>query len=341
MKKWFKRAAVCGGAVLLVACGSAPRKPAPTAPATPSGEAPPAQLSGTPSPYHCAYTAGAQGSGGFYLDDGPHDTLPPWIDLVPEPVPRWEPLNRFANNPYTVLGQSFTPLKSPGSLKQQGTASWYGRKFHGQKTSSGEVYDMYTMTAASPILPIPSYARVTNTKNGRSVIVRVNDRGPFKKGRVMDLSFLAACRLGYAMNGSTDVVVESLAPGQPIPTDTPQLATAPAAVVTTPLADAGATTTSQPLPAAPVVAEKPEPVPVTVSAAGVYLQLGAFSSLGNAENFRDHWARDLEGDAAKLGIQSSGNIHRVRLGPYPDRQAALAAAERLTGDHNLQAVISR
>ncbi len=335
---WLKRASLMIAAALLAACSTTPRAPSgtPAQPLPPATEAPPAQLSGTASPYHCAYTAGAPGSGGFYLDDGPHETLPAWIDYVPEPVPRAEALNRFANNPYTVLGQSFTPLKAPGGLKQQGIASWYGRKFHGQKTSSGEVYDMYTMTAASPILPIPSYARVTNLKNGRSVVVRVNDRGPFKKGRVMDLSFLAACRLGYAMNGSTDVVVESLKPGEAIPSDTPQLAAAPA--VTTPLADANTPVTVQPLPA---VVDKPQPVPVTVSSAGVYLQLGAFGSLSNAENFRDHWARDLQGDDTKLNIQSSGSIHRVRLGPYPDRATAMAAAEKLTGEHNLQAVIAR
>ncbi|GGP21815.1 septal ring lytic transglycosylase RlpA family protein [Silvimonas iriomotensis] len=341
---WLKRVALAATVALLAACSTTPRSPAPVQGSAgnlpQSTEAPPSQLSSTASPYHCAYTAGAPGSGQFYLDDGPHETLPAWLDYVPEPTPRAEVLNRFANNPYTVLGQSFTPLKAPGGLKQQGIASWYGRKFHGQKTSSGEVYDMYTMTAASPILPIPSYARVTNLKNGRSVVVRVNDRGPFKKGRVMDLSFLAACRLGYAMNGSTDVVVESLTPGEPIPGDTPQLAAAPAAVVTTPLADAAPVTTSQPLPA-PAPADKPQAVPVTMTAAGVYLQLGAFGSRSNAENFRDHWARDLDGDVARLNIQSTGSVHRVRLGPYPDRATALAAAEKLTGEHNLQAVIAR
>jgi rare lipoprotein A len=116
---WLKRATLLTAAALLAACSTTPRAPAPTGPAPtlpPSTENAPSQLSSTASPYHCAYTAGAPGTGQFYLDDGPHETLPAWIDYVPEPVPRAEALNRFANNPYTVLGQSFTPLKAPGGL---------------------------------------------------------------------------------------------------------------------------------------------------------------------------------------------------------------------------------
>ena len=347
----LRRIALLATVVLLAACGTTPRQPAPTTPGAPV-TAPvtttplnqqPAQLSSAPSPYHCAYTSGAKGTGSFYLDDGPQDTLPAWLDYVQEPTPKAEPLHRFANNPYTVLGQSFTPLKAPGSLNQQGMASWYGRKFNGQKTSIGETYDMFTMTAASPILPIPSYARVTNVKNGRSVIVRVNDRGPFKRGRVMDLSFLAACRLGYAMNGSAEVVVESLAPGTlPPPVDLAQANASPidnTAVVTNLPANANGTVSAT--VATPTPAEtKPERVPVSVAAGGVYLQLGAFGSLTNAENFRDHLARDLDSQSARVSIQSSGNLHRVKLGPFVDRKAALAAAENMTGSHNLQAVVA-
>ncbi|KAF0813816.1 Endolytic peptidoglycan transglycosylase RlpA [Andreprevotia sp. IGB-42] len=313
-------------ALLLAACGSPPRQNAPVAerPDTGKPAAPAIPQAGTPSAYTCTYAPSGAGKGGFYKDDGPMDQLPASLDLTPEPIPRWEPLHRYANNPYTVLGLSFTPLKTPGSLTEQGMGSWYGRKFHGQKTSSGEVYDMFQMTAASPILPIPSYARVTNVKNGRSVIVRVNDRGPFHKGRVMDLSFLAACRLGYAMNGSTELKVESLLPGD-----------APVAV-----AAASARVTPAPQPAAPTAAQ-PEKVPVSTAKDGVYLQLAAFGNLGNAEAFREKWARLVDDGNKQVLIQSSANLHRVRLGPYPDRQAALAAAERITGEHNLQAVVAK
>ena len=349
----LRRIALLATALFLAACGTTPRAPtapaAPgtgqTAPATPLNQAP-AQLSATPSPYHCAYTAGAKGTGNFYLDDGPQETLPEWLDYVPEPTPKPENLHRFANNPYTVLGQSFTPLKAPGNLNQQGMASWYGRKFNGQKTSTGEIYDMFTMTAASPILPIPSYARVTNIKNGRSVVVRVNDRGPFKRGRVMDLSFLAACRLGYAMNGSAEVVVESLAPGQlPPPVNLAQAnanaSPPPANAAVTTLPENANGTVNATAPVAAVPDNKPERVPVSVASGGVYLQLGAFGSLTNAENFRDHVARDLDSESAKVSIQSSGPLHRVKLGPFVDRKAALAAAERITGSHNLQAVVAQ
>ncbi|GAB7129287.1 septal ring lytic transglycosylase RlpA family protein [Silvimonas sp. JCM 19000] len=351
----WRRCASVALTTLLVACGSAPRQPVPATPASPATGAPPTQglnqppttLANSPSPYHCAYTAGAKGTGNFYLDDGPQDNLPEWLDFVPEPTPKAEPLHRFANNPYTVLGQNFTPLRSAGKLNQQGMASWYGRKFNGQKTSTGEIYDMYTMTAASPILPLPSYARVTNVKNGRSVIVRVNDRGPFKRGRVMDLSFLAACRLGYAMNGSAEVVVESLAPGEiPPPVDVAQAAAHPlppdAPVATLPVSSSGVIAAVPGATAAPAADSKPERVPVSVASSGsVYLQLGAFGSLTNAENFRDHMARDLNGDGAAVTIQSSGNLHRVKLGPFADRKAALAAAERISGSHNMQVVVAQ
>ncbi|WP_284699958.1 septal ring lytic transglycosylase RlpA family protein [Chitinolyticbacter albus] len=299
------------GIVLLAACGTPPRSPAPGSPQRPpAAEAPTPPLADKPANYPCTYVRAA--SGGFYKDDGPLD-LPPWIDLVPEPTPKSEPLHRFANRPYTVLGQSFTPLPRAGEYKAQGIGSWYGRKFHGQKTSIGETYDMFAMTAASPVLPVPSYARVTNVKNGRSVIVRVNDRGPFHKGRVIDLSFVAACRLGYAMQGSSEVIVESLA------------------------ADGRA-------PTAPAVVERETPAhtasaPVASEGGQLFIQLGAFSSLANAEAFRNRLGSELP-PALPLAIQSSGNLHRVRLGPYPDRGSAEVALRQLERSHELSAVIA-
>jgi rare lipoprotein A len=135
--------------------------------------------------------------GGFYKDDGPGDQPPPEvIEAIPDAVPKPEPLHRFANNPYSVFGRDYVPQRTLQPYRARGIGSWYGRKFHGQKTSSGEVYDMFAMTAAHKTLPIPSFARVTNVKSGQSVVVRVNDRGPFHEGRIIDLSYAAARALG-------------------------------------------------------------------------------------------------------------------------------------------------
>ena len=152
--------------------------------------------------------------GGYYKDDGPHERPPANLDRVADAVPRSEPLHKFANRPYKALGRHYVPMTSLQPFRQRGLASWYGKRYHGQKTSSGEVYDMYQMTAAHPTLPIPSYARVTSIKNGKSVVVRINDRGPFRSGRVIDLSYVAAHKLGYIQAGEAMVEVESIVPGR-------------------------------------------------------------------------------------------------------------------------------
>lgn len=150
--------------------------------------------------------------GGYYLDDGPDANPPVDLDAVPDAVPRREPLHRFANRTYVALGNTYTPLSGAGGYREEGLASWYGRRFHGKKTASGELYDMYAMTAAHPTLPIPSYARVTALDSGRSVVVRINDRGPFHKNRLVDVSYTAAHKLGLVARGSARVRVESLDP---------------------------------------------------------------------------------------------------------------------------------
>ena len=164
-----------------------------------------------------AATPGAPRKGAYYKDDGPGDSPPPDLAAIPDAVPRPEPLHRFANRPYQVFGKDYVPVASAAPFRQSGIASWYGRRFHGAPTSSGEPYDMYAMTAAHPTLPIPSYARVTNVANGRSVVVRINDRGPFHSDRIIDLSYTAAWKLGYAESGSARVDVESVFPGTPEP----------------------------------------------------------------------------------------------------------------------------
>ena len=194
-------ALVAIAAILLSACSSSTLRETPSLPA--AGETP--------------------RRGGYYKDDGPGDNPPPNIEAIPDATPRLESLHRFANRPYAVFGRNSVPATSLRPYKERGTASWYGRRFHNGKTATGETYDMYAMTAAHPTLPLPSYARVTNVANGKSVIVRVNDRGPFHPGRIIDLSFAAAYRLGVAQKGSGEVEVESILPA----TAPPVLAAAP------------------------------------------------------------------------------------------------------------------
>ena len=148
--------------------------------------------------------------GGYYKDDGPHERPPANLERVADAVPRSEPLHKFANRPYEALGKRYVPMTSVQPFRQSGLASWYGKRYHGQKTSSGETYDMYAMTAAHPTLPIPSYVRVTNVANRKSVVVRINDRGPFKSERVIDLSYVAAYKLGFIQSGQARVEVEAI-----------------------------------------------------------------------------------------------------------------------------------
>ena len=152
--------------------------------------------------------------GGYYLDDGPGDHPPENIDEIPNATPKVEPFHGRANQPYIALDNKYVPMTSFYPYKERGVASWYGKRYHGKKTSIGEVYDMYSMTGAHTTLPIPCYVRVTNTENNKSVIVRINDRGPFKKDRVIDLSFAAAYKLRLSDKGSGPVEVELIDPRQ-------------------------------------------------------------------------------------------------------------------------------
>jgi rare lipoprotein A len=141
--------------------------------------------------------ASPQSKGGYYKDDGPGSAPPPNLAQIADAEPKPEALHRYANRPYKVFGTEYVPIADAAGFKQRGVASWYGRRFHGQKTASGELYDMYAMTAAHPTLP-SSYVRVTNVANGRGVVVRVNDRGPFHSSRVIDLSPRPQARLHRA-----------------------------------------------------------------------------------------------------------------------------------------------
>lgn len=259
--------------------------------------------------------------GGFYQDDGPGDSAPENMDAIPDAVPRAEPLHRYANRPYTVLGRDYVPMREVGPYRATGIASWYGRKFHGQKTSTGETYDMYAMSAAHPTLPLPSYARVTNPANGRSVIVRVNDRGPFLHGRLIDLSYTAAWKLGYVGSGSTQVVVESVIPGaEPLP--------APVATNDDPIAQIVA------------MAEPPaNPLPIVSDGRGIFLQLGAFGSADNAQALRNRLARELSDTGGQLGVRAEGGLYRVQLGPWPSRDEARRMADRIAESLDLRPIV--
>ncbi len=268
--------------------------------------------------------------GGYYKDDGPADDIPDNLDDIPDAQPQLEPLHRFANRPYEVLGKSYVPNTRLKPVRQRGIASWYGKKFHGQKTSIGETYDMFAMTAAHPTLALPSYVRVTNVGNGRTVIVRVNDRGPFHADRIIDLSYAAAHRLGYVNNGSTLVEVEAMLPTGPT---SPLYAEArqPPLPVKPPAPPADQSDFEQLMAQLAVdgAATTKAADAVNGEARGLFLQLGAFSNADNAESLRSHLARELDWLGEGIQIQASGGIHRVHLGPYPSRSDAERVAERI------------
>jgi rare lipoprotein A len=252
----------------------------------------------------------------YYKDDGPGDVVPANLDALPDAVPRVEPLNRFANRPYTVFGREYVPATTLRPYRERGIASWYGRKFHGEKTSSGEIYDMYAMTAAHPTLPLPSYARVTGIASGKSVVVRVNDRGPFLHDRVIDLSYAAAHRIGIAQAGSGEVEVEAIVPGDAT------------AVIAAPLPPVATASVAAP-PTGTSPAEARVPVPVASADGGFVVQLGAFASNANARNFVAHLANQLSPVGVEAKVRQVNGLFRVFVGPYPTREDAKRTADRL------------
>lgn len=164
-----------------------------------------------PACFTLAILVGCSSTTGRYdiHDDVAPDT-PISVDHIEDANPKYEPYSTGGNKDYTVLGQSYKVLRNIDGFKQKGKASWYGKKFHGHKTSNGEVYDMYSMTAAHKTLPIPSYVKVTNLDNHKTAIVRINDRGPFHSGRIIDLSYAAAYKLGVIQTGTANVEIEAI-----------------------------------------------------------------------------------------------------------------------------------
>lgn len=322
------------------------------------------------------------------------DSVPtniPDVSKLPEPVPKVEPRSLYGNkSPYSVLGQTYRVLPSPHGYVERGIASFYGNKFHGYKTSSLEDYDMYQFSAAHKTLPLPSYARVTNLENGKSVIVRINDRGPFHENRIIDLSFAAAVKIGVWPKGTGLVEVRAIDPGDPgSERSAPYVNTAPKpAPVTAPRPPAGSAvgamgaaavpagdaaddygdgsvagmtdaTPAEALPpaagstaraagattriaaatppgtgAAPAAAAVPAgsitpPVPGKPS---IYLQVGAFSDVANAQRVADQLNRAGLGPVSVVETQIGGrNVRRVRVGPLSDVDTADRVTDQIAG----------
>ncbi len=257
--------------------------------------------------------------GGYYLDDGPGANAPADLDRIPNPEPRVEPIKASTSRPYTAFGRTYTPMTRLGPYQARGTASWYGKRYHGQATASGETYDMYAMTAAHPTLPIPSYARVTSLRTGKSVVVRINDRGPFRGDRVIDLSYTAAYKLGMLGSGSDLVEVQSIVPGE-----APSASSVAQAQRPTEAASDQSTVAEAP------VAQEPT---------GVYVQLGAFTLRQNAESFLAHMRIEMSWLAAAIGMYARDGLYRVHAGPYADRIQADAVARRIEQSMDLKPIL--
>lgn len=267
--------------LLLYGCGSAPQRG-----------------SGLPAPPYSSDKDGAP-------------VNPPYVMNVPDAVPRVEPRSRYGNPvSYVVRGKQYHVLARGADYDERGGASWYGTKFHGQRTSSGEPYDMYAMTAAHRTLPIPSYARVTNLNNGKSVVVRINDRGPFHSERLIDLSYTAAMKLGIFGHGTGHVEVRAIDP----------LAAMEAS-----------TTPARAQPSDKATHRPAQKTPATTDGTRMYLQVGAFTNRRNAMQLV---TRLQKADVAALRISPATHkkttVYRVQVGPLASATAAEHLSERLS-----------
>lgn len=272
--------------------------------------------------------------------DGVGPKPPANLDQVPDAVPRVDRIPPGGpNRPYELFGRSYTPFTHNRPFSQRGLASWYGAKFHGRRTANGEVYDMYAMTAAHPTLPLPSYVRVRNPANDREVILRVNDRGPFHPGRIIDLSYTAALKLGL-LRGVGIVEMERILPQEirsgawrrgggaapAPPEEEPALAASqPETVVdSAPEAAAGG------MAMAAITAEPSLEAPAASAAApGFWVQLGAFRDAEGAAGFRSRVETEVDWLGPLLAIVKERTLHRLQVGPYPSRDEAQTAAQRI------------
>lgn len=236
------------------------------------------------------------------------DEIPEGIENIPDAVPVAEPRSAGGNSPtYEVLGRTYKVLDNPVGFRQRGYASWYGKKFHGRLTANGDRYDMFGMTAAHKTLPLPSYVRVTDLDNGKSVVVKVNDRGPFHSDRIIDLSYAAAAKLGLIGHGTSMVELELLDPATYVPAT-------PAAPSPTP---------------AEMASVSAVPAPPLEPSAG-YLQIGAYIDPINAAALRDSLqSQGFSPVQIRINNRSDTPIHRVLIGPFRDQDEARTTRNRL------------
>ncbi|ERJ17969.1 Septal ring lipoprotein RlpA [Salinisphaera shabanensis E1L3A] len=317
----MRRTLALAGLTLIVAgCASQPRS------TSSSGSAPSPQ---------------ASKGGGYYQNDGPPDDENIDLASIPDAIPRDEPYSRYGNPAsYEALGKTYYVLPSAAGFTQTGRASWYGKQFHGRRTSSGEPYNMFKMTAAHKRLPIPSYVRVTNLDTGKQVIVRVNDRGPFHDGRIIDLSYVAARRLDVVAHGSVPVRIETVTPASLKAEQRAAGRTTQSAAAKPPLRRETQRAASPPGPASPAapaastanspgraikVANRTHSAPTSAAATSaegtLYLQTGAFGNPTNAQRLH---RRLQNAGFQRVNVVESGGatpIYRVQLGPYPNERS--------------------
>jgi rare lipoprotein A len=316
---WTTRCATAAVALLIAACSSTPTRspgdprPGVGAPVPRTGPAPSSER------------------------DGPGNDPPPNLLTVPDAEPRVETIRPGGpNKPYEVAGRSYVPLTGDVTHLERGLASWYGSKFHGRRTAMGEIYNMYAMTAAHPTLPLPSYVRVRNPKNNKEVVLRVNDRGPFHPGRIIDLSYTAALKLDL-LRGVGTVEVEritfdairtgswrrgepSLAHATP-----PKQAPTPERSSVVDLVIAEAEVRPAPTEVTPV----PPPPSTTAPASGFFVQIAAFKQLDGAQAFHRQVVADLSWLSPLLAVFSDSSVHRLQAGPYRTRDEAQGIAQQV------------
>jgi rare lipoprotein A len=244
-------------------------------------------------------------SGAYYLDDGPDKNPPENLDKIPDAEPKYEALSKRASRPYVAFDKKYIPMKKIIPFEEEGYASWYGKRYHGRKTSIGETYDMYQMTGAHKTLPLPCYIKVTNLKNKRSVIIRVNDRGPFVDQRIVDLSYAAAHRLDIIKNGSELVKIEMV---------NPSLAKKN---LVEPLQDASASD----------------------SIKSFYIQAGAFSSEENASYLINRLSKIKFKKSLSIKKLNKNSLHLVAIGPYASKEIAEEALIDITKKIQLNSFI--
>ena len=244
-------------------------------------------------------------SGAYYLDDGPDENPPQNLDKIPDAQPKYEALSKRANRPYVAFEKKYVPMQKIIPFKEEGYASWYGKRYHGRKTSIGETYDMYQMTGAHKTLPLPCYIKVTNLKNKRSVIIRVNDRGPFIDERIVDLSYAAAHRLEIIQNGSELVKIEMVNPSS---------------VETK-------------------IEEFRENSPISSTIKSFYIQAGAFSNEDNASYLINKLSKIKFKNLLNIKKLNKNSLHLVTIGPYANKNAAKEALKNITKKIQLNSFI--